>query len=456
MQLPLRALSVAFGISALPLFASAQSPWHSAVQPWSRTFGGSAPGERLFDLREMSDGSLRVAGRTDSFGSATAGGWLLSLTLGEGDVQQERVVDRPRMGGVDGAGLAADGGGLFTGRDVIDLFTKHDAWVVRVDGAGALRWSRGFTRDGGVGRHFLMDAAELPDGSWIAAGATSLIDVPPQSAWLVKLSPTGNVAWQFEYLGGVMEWITSVVPTSDGGFAIAGTTNSSGAGSDDAFVMKLDATGAIVWQRTFGGGDADQATEIVELSSGGYAVAAWTNSFTPSGHAPWVLRLDASGQLLWHVVIGSQEWGDLDAIAESRNGQVIALGRVGEPGFPTNDLWTAKLASSNGAVQWQRAYEGDSGDYGSRVLSLANGNLLLGGEWGSGFPEEDLWLLRTDSSGELPDCDLDRKTTFVRSSPNIVVQPGPCVRQPGGALIQAVDFALVPSQAIVAERCTVH
>lgn len=454
MQLPLRAIALSWCIPALALIASAQSKWHAASQPWSRTFGGGFPNERVLDMREGPDGSLRVAARTGSFGQGALGGWLLSLSLGEGDVLSEHVIGRPTLGGVDGAGLAADGGALFTGRDVIDIFHKHDAWVVRVDGNGNILWSNGFTR-AGLGRHQLLDAAELADGSWIAAGATSLLDEPPQRAWLVKLNPNGSVAWQFEYRGGETETIHSIVPTLDGGFAVAGTTNSSGAGLEDAFVMKLDAGGAIVWQRTFGGADQDQATEIVELGTGGYAVAAWTNSLTSSGHAPWVLRLGANGQLLWHAVVGSDVWGDLDAITEARDGGLVVFGRVGEPGFQTNDLWTAKLAPDTGAVRWQRAYEGDSGDWGSQALTLSGGDLLFGGEWGSGFPEEDLWLLRTDSSGRTPECNLERKTRFVTSSPSILARAGVTVRELGGALVQPVDFALAASQALVVERCTV-
>jgi hypothetical protein len=277
---------------------------------------------------------------------------------------------------------------------------------------------------------------------------------PPQRAWVVKLSPAGAVDWQWEYRGGVTEWLACVVPTGDGGCAVAGTTNSSGAGTDDAFVMKLDRDGAIDWQMTFGGGDADQVTELVELSSGGYAVAGWTNSFTPSGHAPWVLRLDAGGQLVWNAVVGDQEWGDLDAITESRDGDVVAFGRVGQPGFPTNDLWAAELAAADGSVSWQRAYEGDSGDWGSQVMTLAGGGLLFGGEWASGFADEAPWVIRTGPSGRLPGCDIERKTRFVTSDPHIVTQPAVTVREAAGALLQPVDFQNGSSHAAVEERCT--
>jgi len=442
-------------VLALPVLAGAgftQAGRRPTPRTWTRTYGGPFA-EGLLDLRQAPDGSVRAAAWTDSFGASGAGGWLLHLDAVDGEPQLERVCSNAASGVVDGAGLAADGGALFTGRTVVDLFTRHDGWVVRVDARGDVVWSRGFTRKG-FGRHFLFDAAELADGSWIAAGATSLVDRPPQAAWLVRLTRDGGLDWQYEYGGGVADSAVAVVATSDGGFVVAGATNSSGSGADDAWIMKVDSAGVIEWQRTYGGSDQDQATAVVELGSGGFAVAAYTNSFTASGHAPWVLRLNAGGELLWHAVVGDGEWGDLYSVAETRDGQVIALGRVSQTGYPTNDLWAVKLAAADGAVLWQRAYAGDSGDWGSVVLPLSTGGLLLGGTWGWGFPEEELWLLHTDSSGRLPGCGLMRDTAFVITRPLAGAQAGVAVRRPAGAMPQATSFDVAPGKASVVDRCS--
>jgi len=376
----------------------------------------------------------------------------MNLDLATGGVRFERVSSSAFGGFTDGAGIAADGGALFLGRDVLDIFTKHDAWLTRVDSAGNVVWSQGFSRPG-PGRHFLFDAAELTGGSWIAVGATSIIDQPPQPAWIVRLSSQGIPLWHYEYGGGISETARSVTSTTDGGFVVAGWTNSSGAGSDDVWVMKIDATGAIQWQKTYGGLDADQAEEIVELGDGGFAVAGSTNSLTPSGHAPWVLRLDSTGNLLWHKVVADGVWGDLGAVAQTQDGQVIVVGRVAETGFPTNDLWCAKLAATDGSVLWQRAYEGDTGDFGSAVLPLAGSGFVLGGTWGWGFPEESIWLQLTDRAGLLSSCDLARTTSFSMISPKLVVQDGTTVLAPGGAQLQSVAVQLAPSHAKVIERC---
>ena len=419
---------------------------------WSRTYGGPSSQHGLFDLRQIPGGRLVVAGYTGSFDGPSLSHWLMRLDLATGDVQFEQASHATTGGIADGAAVAADGGALLLGRTVLDLFIKHDAWLVRTDPAGAVTWSRRFS-SAGAGKFFLFDAAELADGSWIAAGSTSLLDQPPQFAWVVRLSSAGVPLWQYKYGGGDVEAARAVIATSDGGFALAGSSSSSGAGSDDAWVLKLGASGAIEWQQTFGGLDADQADDIVELGDGGFAVAGSTNSLTPSGHAPWVLRLDASGALLWHRVVGDGVWGDLGAVARTNDGQVLVVGRVAEVGFPSNDLWCAQLAASDGSVAWQRAYEGETGDYGSAALPLAGSGLVLGGTWGWGFADESIWLQRTDPTGVLAGCDLARTTAFSMVAPLIVVQDGTALRAPGGAQLQAVGVAVTPSDAVVIDVC---
>jgi hypothetical protein len=437
-------------VAAVPGALRAQAPVDQRT--WSRTFGGPVSEQGLHDVRQLAGGRLVAAGYTASFGGPTQASWLLGLDLATGDVRVQHASTSASGGFTDGASVAADGGALFLGRDVLDIFLKHDAWLVRVDGLGRPVWSVGFTRPG-AGKHFLFDAAELRDGSWIAVGATSLTDQPPQAAWIVRVGADGIPLWHFEYGGGVVETARAVTPTADGGFAVAGWTSSSGAGSDDVWVMKIDATGTPQWQRTFGGLDTDQAEDIIELDDGGFAVAASTNSLTASGHAPWILRLDSAGELRWHAVVDGGVWGDLGAVARTQDGQLIVCGRVAETGFPTNDLWGAQLSAADGSIAWQRAYEGALGDFGSAALALETPGLVLGGTWAWGFGGESIWLQRTDRTGQLPGCDLVRTTKLPTISPAIAQGAGIAMQAPGGAQVQAVAVKLAPSDAVVIDVC---
>lgn len=442
-------------LSLLALLLAAPGLGQNAIEPgprtWSRTYGGPSPWQGLFDLGEVSPGRMVVAGTTASFGGPSQAGWLLQLETATGDVLLERVCRSAAGGVLDGGAVAADGGALFLGRDVIDLFTKHDAWLTRLDPSGDVSWPLGFTRPG-FGRHFLFDAEELEDGSWVIVGATGIHDFPPQHGWIVRVSADGTLLWQYEYGGGVTETARAVTPTRDGGFAVAGWTNSSGAGDDDVWVLKVDAAGAIEWQRTFGGFDTDQAQAIVELEDGGLAVAGSTNSLTTSGHAPWLLRLDSAGGLVWQRAV-TDIWGDLGDVAVAKDGHLIVVGRAWEAGFASNDLWGAKFDEANGDLLWQRAYAGEVGDYGSVLLPLSGPGFVLGGTWGWGFPEESVWLQKTRGGGRLPGCDLVRTTSFGTANKPVQQADGITIRLTAGAQVQGVTVIVGPSAAEVIERC---
>ena len=84
---------------------------------------------------------------------------------------------------------------------------------------------------------------------------------------------------------------------SGGGFAVAGTTRSKGAGNNDIWILRLDGSGNLVWEKTYGGIAYDLATSIVEVNGGGFAVAGYTYSKGAGGRDVWILRLDSEGNL---------------------------------------------------------------------------------------------------------------------------------------------------------------
>jgi hypothetical protein len=449
------AVSGAHATSTALATESALAAAPAAPLTWSRTYGGSANGQGLHDLRLHSGGRLSVAGYSESFGGPGQFSWLMQLDVATGRVRTERVSSSVVGGFTDGAALAADGGALFLGRDVIDIQLKHDAWLQRVDAAGHVQWSKGFTRPG-TGRHFLFDAAELADGSWIAVGATGELDFPPQSAWVVRLTAAGDVIWQYQYGGGSVETARAVTLAADGGFVVAGATNSGGAGGDDMWVMKIDALGQIKWQTTLGSFDAEQAEDVVELADGSLVVVGSTNSLSASGHAPWIVRLNGGGGLLWHRVVDDGVWGDLGGVARTDDGDVVVVGRVAETGFPSNDLWCAKIDAATGTTLWQTAYEGTLGDFGSVVLPISGPGVqpgfVVGGTWGWGFPGESIWLNRTDANGGMT-CGHVRSTNFALKRPKISVKSGPTVRLPALPVLEDPGQQEGGSNATVIDVC---
>lgn len=423
------------------------SPSARGATRWSQTYGGPAGNEGPLDLRELPDHSIVIAGHTDSFGTRTGDAWWLHID-GDGRLLDQRVYGNALPGGAAGAAIDPDGGMVVVGAHTLDLFTDRDAWAHHVGRSGVIDWEWGFDADPGL-HSFLAVAATT--GGYIAVGSTAISTSPPIHAWAVSLDHSGNVIWQQRYNGGVAEVADLVVQTLDGGYAIAGWSTSSGAGSRDLWLLKVSGTGTIQWQKTYGGADQEEATGLIQTADGGYAVSAFTNTFAASGHAAWLLRLDGSGNVVWQKVMGDAEWSDFHNVLRTRDGNLICTGRISGPS--SNDLWVVKFRDSDGAVLWQRAYEGTEGDWGSQTIELDDNDLLIGGVWAWGFPEEDIWIQRTDPSGLIPGCSLIHDTAVAARAPAITVRNAIAVASTPEPAPEALDFVADTSAATVGEKC---
>lgn len=376
---------------------------------WSRTFGGAGTGEGIQALRELASGELVVLASTDSFGTLTGDAWLIRLDA-DGRAVARFLAGNAAPGGLDGAVILEDGGAVFSHRNVRDIFIRHEASISRMNADGSIAWTTDVVAD--PGRFFVNDLIAMSNGTFIGVGQAALSDAGPHVGWVIAFDADGSVLWQ-QYHGGVIDTgisFDSGIETAGGGFAVTGSM-ASGANGEDLLVAQLTGAGAIQWVSTLGGSGGDRGASLVELPGGGFAIAGSTDSFTSSGHAGWIVRVNAMGGLMWDAVLGDAEWSDLQAIALGADGRIVALGRISEPGFPTNDLWALGLDPATGGIAWQRAYEGASGDFANEIAILANQDLLLGGVWAWGFAEEDLWLLRTDAAGLIDGCPLLRDTS---------------------------------------------
>ncbi len=436
---------IAFSMSAatitlVPMIA------HGAT-PWSRTYGGAGTYEQPLDVREQPDGTLIVAGVSDSFGTMSGDVWWLHLGA-DGGVISERVHGNALAGGAADATLDPDGGMAVVGAHTLDIFSDRDAWAHHVDAAGNVDWAVSFDADPGM--HAFYGVAPTSDGGYVAVGSTAFDNGIPIHAWMVRFDGAGSVLWQRQYHAGVAEHANFVVETEDGGFAVAGWTTSTGAGMTDVWLMKTDSAGAIEWQKTYGGADQEEATGLIQTSDGGYALSAFTGSFSAAGHGGWVLRLDPAGEVMWTAAMGDV-WGDVRDVVQTQDDDLVVTGRLTGPA--TNDLWLVKLRDVDGTVVWQRSYEGAEGDWGSRSVELADGDLLVGGIWGYGFPEEDMWLQRTDATGLVDGCALIADTDLTPSNPRAVVADAEAVPGTPRPVPEPIAFVSSVSTAVVDTKC---
>jgi uncharacterized delta-60 repeat protein len=258
------------------------------AQTWARTYGGNQV-EIAYSVRTTPDGGFIVAGFTDSFGSGGADAWVLRLD-GDGNLLWQKAFGGSGTDGAYAVRPLPDGGFVVVGYTY--SFTaggESRAWVFRLSPTGSLVWQKAY----GPGVAYGLDLT--PDGGFVVVGATTAFGAAGLDTWVLRLDAQGDVVWQKRYGGGGSDVGYSIRTTFDGGFVVAGFTTSFGAGSYDAWVLRLDAVGNVLWQRAYGGGLQDWANSVDLTTDGGFVVAGYTER-TTSGSSGWTDRVPSSGR----------------------------------------------------------------------------------------------------------------------------------------------------------------
>ncbi len=269
-------------------------------------------------------------------------------------------------------------------------------------------WAKTYGWLGGGGA---QSVDRTSDGGYIVAGytnATSWVALgSPQGGydsdgWLLKLDASGNVQWQKSYRTLGIDALYKVKQTSDGGFVAVGLTRLPNWGDVNAWVLRVDSQGNVIWENSYGGSQTDQADDVVQTSDGGFLVVGSTYSF--GGFPAWVLRLNQAGGIVWQRAYNStmNESGASSIAATSDGGFVIAGEYRSDitSSQTYSQLWLFKIDGS-GSLLWQKAYSGTGkGDIGYSVYQTSDQGLVVAGLTTSyGDAWATVWVLRLDSQG---------------------------------------------------------
>jgi hypothetical protein len=223
--------------------------------------------------------------------------------------------------------------------------------------APATQWSQTY---GGTSEDNGYRIVETSDGGYAIAGYTASSGAGSYDFWLVKTDGLGAKEWSQTYGGTGGDRAFCVVQTSDGGYAIAGYTASSGAGSYDFWLVKTDGLGAKEWSQTYGGTNMEEARCVVQTSDGGYAIVGYTASSGAGSYDVWLVKTDASGNLIWSKTYGGAENDYGYCVVETSDGYALA-GNTASSGAGGVDCWFVKTDAS-GTLQWRKTYGGTSNE----------------------------------------------------------------------------------------------
>ena len=306
-----------------------------------------------------------------------------------------------------------------------DLTDKHrawwDAWVVKLSSSGSIVWKKSF---GGSGDDFAKSIIQTSDGGYALAGYTNSTDGDVlgkhgnYDAWVIKLNSSGNIEWQKCLGGDSLDEAYSIIQTSDGGYAIAGGTygDVSGfhGGLSDAWVIKLNSSGNLDWQKCLGGSGGDWGTSIIQTSDAGYAICGTTRStdegFNNHGSIDaWVIKLTSSGNVQWHKSMGGTSIDNAYTIIQTLDGGFIAAGDTWSNDGDVSgnhdiwDAWIFKL-SSLGVLEWQKCLGGTGFDGIFSLTKTTDGGFVavgstasIDGDVSENNGAHDAWVIKLDS-----------------------------------------------------------
>jgi len=289
-----------------------------------------------------------------------------------------------------------------------------------------LDWSKNI---GGSEDDLVFGVDQTNDGGFIIAGWSESSDGDLEEnkggrdAWIVKFDSEENIEWGKNYGGSMDDTALAIKQTSDGGFIAAGWSRSingdldSNYGQGDVWVFKLDFEGKIIWSKTYGGSNADYAVDIVETSDEGYVLAAvsgsWNSDVTGNNGMDdyWIVKLDSSGNLLWEKTYGTVLPDRPTAIILGTDGGYIICGSswIGNTNGGQDGLegWVIKLNDS-GNLQWVKRYGGRYVDYIKTIETTIDGGYIMAGgsksddgDLTENNGETDAWIIKTDAAGNI-------------------------------------------------------
>jgi hypothetical protein len=259
---------------------------------WAKTYGGTSLDE-AYSVQQTADGGYIVVGTTASFGAGESDIFLIK-TDAKGNIQWAKTYGGTNYDYAYSVQQTSDAGYILAGQTNSFGTGEEDIFLIKTDAKGNVQWAKTY---GGRGSEVATSVRQTADGGYIVAGYTTSFGAGEGDIFLIKTDANGNIIWAKTYGGANDDMAYSVQQTSDGGYIVVGQTNSFGTGKMDIFLIKTDAKGNVQWAKTYGGTDDDWAYSVQQTSDGGYILASTTISFGAGGADIFLIKTNARGNI---------------------------------------------------------------------------------------------------------------------------------------------------------------
>ncbi len=395
-----------------------------------KSYGGSRS-DNATSIKKVENGNYLVSGQTISNDSQITGFhgglgffsdfWIIKIN------STGKLLWQKTLGGVKedvpfDIALSADGGYVIAGEtgsvdgDVTNNHGQTDFWVVKLSTVGTLMWAHTY---GGIRDDAAHSIIATADDGFIVVGKLRSPDGSNTNFWVIKINGNGIMLWQKIYGNIFNDEAYAISPTADGGFIVAGKTQSIDGinynGFTDYMVVKADNNGNMQWQKAYGGTMRDEAHSVYQTADGGYVIGGFTESIdkqVTNNHASfdiWIIKVNSTGVLQWQKTLGCSDIDWTFDVIPAADGGIIVSGDVSSTdgdikgNHSGSDMWVAKL-NNTGKVLTSISLGGSSSDGARSIIPVTSGYIVAGyansndGNVSKYFGGSDFWIVKLDQT----------------------------------------------------------
>ena len=356
---------------------------------WTATVGGNSSDEG-YSVRQTTDGGYVLTGLTVSFGSGNADIYLVRTDAG-GDTLWTTTFGGASDDWGECVNQTTDGGFIISGVTGSCGAGSRDIYLVKTDDAGNTEWTGTL---GGIDDDESYAVQQTNDDGYIITGYTRSFGSGSEDVYLIKTSSSGDTLWTRTFGGAESDIGAFVQQTADGGYIVAGSTESSGAGGSDVYLIKTDSTGETMWSRTIGGPESDSAYYVQQTDDGGYIVAGYTRSYGAGNNDVYLVKTDSEGNTLWARTFGGSANDTGESVQQTDDSGYIITGFTYSSGAGSSDVYLIKTGSDGDPI-WTTTIGGPQYDRCNSIQQTMDGGCIVGGltlSYGSG--SSDVYLIK--------------------------------------------------------------
>ncbi|PKL31802.1 hypothetical protein CVV43_01595 [Candidatus Saccharibacteria bacterium HGW-Saccharibacteria-1] len=383
----------------------------------SKTWGGTSTDEGT-SITQSSDGGYAIMGSTHSFGVGLLDVFISKYST-DGILSWSRAFGGANFDYGNAITQISDGGYIITGRTNSFGSGDYDMFIAKYSNEGNLSWSKTW---GGTGYDDGTSIIQSSDGGYTVAGTTTSFGAGSNDMFISKYSADGNLLWNKTWGGASYENGKAITQTSDGGYVVTGSTYSFGSGHYDMAIAKYSIDGNLLWNKTWGSNGEESARSIAQTSDGGYVVAGYTYSFGAGDSDIFIAKYSAEGNLSWNKTWGGLGFDSLGAIIQTNDGYAIT-GLTSSFGAGNRDVFTVKY-STDSNLSWNKTWGGSSNDYGEAIIQSGDGGYIVTGGTGSfGAGSSDMFMAKYSAGGTMTGCpsSICQSPTATTTSPTATI-----------------------------------